>query len=72
MTDVHPATVPTDGSQGKEAENASPLPMFSLGTGDRSWLRGARAVYSGHREQSTAMTQEPGRGAAQGGSWNSV
>lgn len=60
VTEAHPATVPTDG------DGVQP------GDGDGCWLGGARAVYSEHREQSTAMTQEPGRGTAQGGSWNSV
>lgn len=36
-------------------------------TRDMPLLGGARAVYSGLREQSTAMRQEPGGGKALGG-----
>ena len=71
MTEVCPATVPTDGQgkRGCEYHPHFPCPTWGLETGPR-WE--GPGLFTLSTEQLAAMRPEPGRGSAQGSSWNSV
>ena len=71
MIEVCPATVPTDGpgKRGCEYLPHFPCPAWGLETGPR-WE--GPGLFTLSTEQLAAMRLEPGRGSAQGGSWNPV